>query len=99
MKTINFPYIAMALGLLMLMVVLRGSVTDTEGSTALPMLTLLIVNEFAFFLTAIGIYIGIRQIAASGYKLLSNPLYSLTILICILLCIQFVLLGIKLWPL
>lgn len=99
MKTINFPYIALALGLFLLLVVERGSQTDADGLTALPLLTLLIANECAFILSAIGAYIGIKQIAGTGYRLLKNPLYSLTTLLCILLTIQFTLLGIKLWPL
>lgn len=99
MKTINFPYIALALGVFLLMVVHRGSQTDSDGVTALPLLTLLIANECAFFLTAVGSFIGIRQLRSIDYKLTLNPLYTMTTVLCILLTIQFALLGIKLWPL
>ena len=99
MKTINFPYIALALGLLLLLVVTRGSETDTEGFTILPLLTLLIVNECAFFLTAAGSFIGLKQLNSSGFNFRKNPLYFMTTVICILLTIQFTLLGFELWPL
>jgi hypothetical protein len=99
MKTINFPYLALALGVFLLLVVHRGSQTDSDGITALPLLTLLIANEGAFFMTAIGSFIGIRQLHAVKYKLMLNPLYTMTTILCILLTIQFALLGIKLWPL
>jgi hypothetical protein len=95
MKTINMPYLAAALGVILLLVVMRGSVTDADGNTALPLLTLLIFNECAFFLTAAGSFIGIRQILAKGFK----AFYSITTLLCILLTVQFILLGFKLWPL
>lgn len=95
MKTFNFPYIAVVLGLLLLLMIMRGSETDSDGITALPLLTLLIVNECAFFLTAAGAFIGIRHIRTIGFK----AFYSATTLLCILLTIQFALLGFKLWPL
>ena len=99
MKTINFPYLALALGLLLLLIVTRGSETDAEGFTALPLLTLLIVNECAFFLTAAGTFIGLKHLYSSEFKFRKNPLYFMTTVICILLTIQFTLLGIELWPL
>ena len=99
MKTINFPYIALALGLFLLLVITRGSETDAEGITALPLLTLLIVNECAFFLTAAAAYIGIKQLYTSGFNFKKNPVYIMTTVLCILLTIQFTLLGIDLWPL
>jgi len=99
MKTINFPYLALALGLFLLMVVTRGSQTDSEGITALPLLTLLIVNECAFFLTLAGTIIGLKYLRSINFKFSLKPLYTITTVLCILLTIQFILLGIKLWPL
>lgn len=99
MKTINFPYIALALGLFLLLVVTRGSETGAQGLTALPLLTLLIVNECAFFLTAAGTFIGLKQLYSGGLSIRKNPLYFMTTVICSLLTIQFTLLGIELWPL
>ena len=99
MKTYNFPYLALALGLFLLLIVTRGSELDANGITALPLLTLLIINECAFFLTAAGIFIGLKQLKMTGFKLTQNPLYTMTVTLCILLAIQFTLLGINLWPL
>ena len=99
MKTINFPYLALGLGLLLLLIVTKGSEIDSDGATVLPLLTLLIINECAFFLTAAGAFIGIKQIKSIGYKISIKSLYMLTTVLCILLTVQFLLLGIKLWPL
>jgi len=99
MKTINFPYLSLALGLLLLMLITRGSETEIDGTPALPLLTLLIINECAFFLSAAGSFIGIRYLSSIDFKLSLKPLYSITTVLCILLTIQFTLLGIKLWPL
>jgi len=60
---------------------------------------LLIINECAFFLSAAGSFIGIRYLSSIDFKLSLKPLYSITTVLCILLTIQFTLLGIKLWPL
>lgn len=99
MKTTNFPYLAVALALFLLMVITRGSQTGSDGETALPLLTLLIINECAFFLTLAGVFIGLRYLKSIDFKFSLKPLYTITTLLCILLTIQFTLLGIKLWPL
>ncbi len=99
MNTINFPYLALALGVFLLLVVTIGSETNEEGFTALPLLTLLIFNEGAFLLTAVGSYIGLKQLYSNGFNFRKNPLYFMTTVVCVLLTIQFVILGIKLWPL
>lgn len=99
MKTINFPYLSLALGLLLLMLITRGSETGIDGTPTLPLLTLLIINECAFFLSVAGSFIGIRYLRSIDFKLSLKPLYSITTVLCILLTIQFTLLGIKLWPL
>lgn len=98
-KAINFPYLALASGVFLLLVVTIGSQTDAEGITVLPLLTLLIFNEGAFLLTAVGSYIGLKQLYSSEFNFSKNPLYFMTTIMCVLLTIQFVLLGFKLWPL
>ncbi len=95
MKTVSFPYIALALGLFLLLVVVRGSQITSDGSTSLPLLTLLVVSEFSFFVNAIGAYIGFNHSLKSGFK----PLYGIITLLCLLLSFYFLWLGIKLWPL
>jgi hypothetical protein len=103
MKTINFPYLALALGLFLLMLVTKGSETVQDGTqdetTVLPLLTLLIANECAFILSAIGAFIGLKNLKTINFKFSLKPLYTITTVLCILLTIQFTLLGINLWPL
>ncbi|MES9925304.1 MAG: hypothetical protein ABW152_14530 [Candidatus Thiodiazotropha endolucinida] len=60
----------------------------------MPLLTLLAVSEFAFFVTAVGAYYGVMQILAVGIK----PLNAVVTLCCILLSIGLMWLGIELWP-
>ena len=99
MKTLNFPYLAMALGIFLLLVITRGSETGSDGETALPLLTLLIINECAFILSAVGVFIGFKYLHTINFNFRLKPLYTMTTLVCVLLTIQFTLLGIKLWPL
>ncbi len=99
MKTINFPYLALALSLFLWIVVDRGSLLGGDGQTALPLLTLLIINECAFFLSVAGAVIGVKYLKSINFQFSQKPLYSMTTLLNILLTIQFTLLGIKLWPL
>ena len=94
MNKINFPYIALGLGLFIMLVLISGFEARKEGVTVIPLLTLLVASEFAFFVTAIGGYIGIRHIKETGMK----PLYTGVTLFCILLSICFLLLGVALWP-
>lgn len=95
MKTFNFPYIASGLGLTLMLLVMIGSNTDNDGATSLPLLTLLIVSEFSFFVTAIGAYIGIKHIRSVGIK----PVYTFITVLCAFLSLRFAFLGINLWPL
>ena len=95
MKKIHFPYIAFGLGGLLMMFVIKGSELDADGQTLIPLLTLLIFNECAFILAAIGVYIGL-----TNYKQAENRrFYLLSTGGCALLAVLFLLQGIKLWPL
>lgn len=94
MKTCNFPYIALGLGLLLMLIVMKGSEPVGERTTLVPLLTLLVVSEFAFFVTAIGGVIGIRHARAQGFK----PMYMISTILCLLLAVAFMLKGIDLWP-
>ncbi|PHS68664.1 MAG: hypothetical protein COB23_08985 [Methylophaga sp.] len=95
MKTINFPFIAVALGLMLMLVVVRGSQIGEDGTTTLPLLTLLVVSEFCFFVNAIGAYIGIKHMYATSIK----PAYAAVTVVCVILAARFMWLGITLWPL
>jgi len=94
MKKSNFLYIALGLGILLVFVVNKGSQID-DGKTSIPLLTLLAISEVAFIVTAIGAYIGIREIRSNGFKLIDT---TITIF-CALLSARFLILGIDLWPL
>ena len=99
MKTVNFPYLAATLGLFLLLIINRGSQLDGDGITALPLLTLLIVNECAFFLCIAGVFIGAKQLRTGAEKFSLMSTYTIVTVLCILLSIVFALLGVKLWPL
>lgn len=95
MKTLHFPYIALGLSSVFLLLVLQGSQPNSDGITVLPLLTSLVLSEFCVFITAIAVYIGIKNIAQFGLR----SLYALSTLLCALLFIRFLILGIALWPL
>lgn len=91
----NFPYVALFLGMMfMLVVVLGGQVNEATNSTRLPLLTLLIVCEFAFFLTAIGAFVSIKQILSQGVSVKM----VIVALLCALSAITFMTKGISFWP-
>lgn len=94
MKKEKFPFIAFAMGLFFMLLVIKGSEVRDNGVTLIPLLTLLVVSEFAFFVNAIGAYIGIKHTLATGIK----PLYTIVTTACILLAIFFSWMGITLWP-
>ncbi|NOX08355.1 MAG: hypothetical protein GXP22_02490 [Gammaproteobacteria bacterium] len=94
MKTFNFPYIALGLGLVLMLVVMKGSELDSKGVTAIPLLTLLIVSEFSFFVNVIGAYVGIKHMRSVRVK----PVYKVMTLFCIVLAVRFMFFGLALWP-
>jgi hypothetical protein len=93
-KTYTFPYIAFGLGVTLMLLVIIGGQVREQGSTAIPLLTLLVVSEFAFFVTAIGGYLGIKRTLETGIK----PLYATVTVLCGLLSVWFLWMGIQLWP-
>ncbi|MGR9089861.1 MAG: hypothetical protein ACU85U_04685 [Gammaproteobacteria bacterium] len=88
MQTRQFPLIALGFGIVL------GLVT-VVGSTTLPLLTRLVVAEFAFFVTSIGAFMSFRQSRGQGIK---SPTL-LTGVLCGALAVFFLLRGIALWPL
>ena len=94
MKKQAFPWIALSLGLLVMVTLLGAGALRPAEEYALPMLTMLIVDEFGFFLTAIGAGIGISVLMKEGVRVS----LLITTLACIILCIGFLLLGFRLWP-
>lgn len=94
-KTFKFPYIALALATIILFIVTYGSQLDDTGYTRMPLLTLLVMSEFAFFVSAIGCYIGISHSLKTEFK----AIYTIATALCLLFAIRFTMLGITLWPL
>lgn len=88
MQTRQFPFLALGFGIIL-------GVVSIAGATQLPLLTRLVVAEFAFFVTAIGAFIAFRQVRDRGVQrsvLLSG-------VACAVLAVFFLLRGIALWPL
>lgn len=88
MKFKVFPYVAVGLALIATLLVTRNS-----GASEIPLLTLLVMTEVAFFATAIGAFIGFKQIRAVGIKTHYTPVTAA----CALLAGQCLWLGMGLW--
>jgi len=88
MQTRQFPHIALGFGIVL-------GVVTVAGATMLPLLTRLVVAEFAFFVTSIGAYIAFRH--SRGHGIASSTL--ITGVLCSALAVFFLLRGIALWPL
>lgn len=95
MKKTVYPYIALALGVSLLIALSASSALAIEDRPALPLLTLLIISEFGFIVTGIGAIVGIRAINTSPRKVMM----ALTALACAAMSARFMLLGIEFWPL
>ena len=95
MKTFNFPYVALGLGLFLMLLLVKGGEVGPDGAVLLPLLTRMIISEFAFFVTAFAVYIGVKHIRVIGMK----PVYTSATLLCLVLSARFLVLGIDLWPL
>jgi len=94
MTKLSYPWLALGLGLLLVFGLLQSGALATDGAPALPLLTLLLISEFGFFATAIGAFIGIRQLRAGRA---ATALLPVT-LGCAALAAAFLYLGIRLWP-
>ena len=66
MTNLSFPWLALGLGLLVAVGLAVSGAFSPEGTYKLPLLTMLIVNEFGFFVTAIGAGLGINALLKKG---------------------------------
>jgi hypothetical protein len=89
-----FPWLALSLGLLVALGLTGSGALGPAEAYRLPVLTLLIINEFGFFLTAIGAGIGINRLLAQGMQ----PGLLFSAIGCGVLAAGFLYLGIRLWP-
>ena len=94
MGKLTFPWLALGLGLLVAVGLLSSGALSPDASYALPLLTMLIVNEFGFFVTAIGAGVGVNMILKDGMQ---TPLLMVIIGDAIL-AVGFLFLAIRLWP-
>jgi hypothetical protein len=94
MGNFSFPWLALGMGLLVAAGLLTSGVLSPETGYALPLLTMLIVNEFGFFVTAIGAGVGVNMLLKSGMQV---PLLTVVIA-CAIMAAGFLYLAIRLWP-
>ncbi|MCB1735269.1 MAG: hypothetical protein H6981_03395 [Gammaproteobacteria bacterium] len=94
MKSYQLPYLATPLGLLLMLVIMVGGQHTAPDTTVLPLLTLLMICEFAFFVTGAAAFLGIRHIRSTGFK----PVYAAFTGMCALLALRFLMLGLGFWP-
>jgi len=89
-----FPWVALGVGLLIVLLLMLTGALQPETARSLPLLTHLIVAEFGFFLTAIGAGMAVRDMLSGG------RMASLLIAAagCGLLAAGFLWLGVQLWP-
>ena len=90
----KFPFIAALIGFILTVIVMKGSGLQADGQTFIPLLTLLLVSEFGAIVTAIGVFLGIKQFLATK-KITVNTGVALA---CAMLSIHFIVLGLQLWP-
>jgi hypothetical protein len=94
MTNTGFPGLALVIGILAAAGLLQSGALAPGAEHALPLLTLLVVSEFAFFVTAIGAGVGINAMLNRGVR----PAVLLPTLGCAVLAAGFLYLGIRLWP-
>ena len=94
MGKLTFPWLALGLGLLVATGLLASGALWPGGNYELPLLTMLIVNEFGFFVTAIGAGVGINSLVKDG----AQPSLLMVIIACAVMAAGFLYLAIKLWP-
>jgi hypothetical protein len=89
-----FPWIALGVGLVLALVMIKTGALQGGGEPGLPLLTRLIMAEFGFFLTAIGAGMATRNMLLQGFSA------SLAAAAAggVLLAAGFLWLGLKLWP-
>jgi hypothetical protein len=92
MKKELYPSVALFLGSVLLVAVTLGGKTNPQGLSTLPLLTLLLMSEFGFFVTAVAAYAGARQcLQKITFRSLVSALSNLV------LAVLFARLGLGLW--
>ncbi len=94
MSSEKFPYIAIALGVIFYVVLSLGGQLHADGSTHLPLLTLLLVSEFGFISHLAALYIVVKKCLRVGI----NVELLITASCCIIFIGYFLMTGLKFWP-
>lgn len=94
MNADKFPWLALGMGLTLMLILVAAGALQSDQETLLPLLTLLIMNEFGFVVTLIGTVQSVRRLLRSGIQL-QTLVISLG---CGALALAFLLLGVSLWP-
>ena len=88
----SYPWLALGLGLVIGLVLLRfGTTAAGEG---MPLLTALLMCEFGFLVTAIAAGIGLRDLARQGMNVAKLLLLAGNVL----LAANFLRMGLAFWP-
>lgn len=90
----SFPWLALALGLLLALLLLRFSPLNTDTGPTLPLLTALLMSEFGFLTTAVAAGIGIRDLMRTGLRFYGALITTGNAM----LALVFLRLGLLLWP-
>jgi hypothetical protein len=90
----SYPWLALGLGLVLSLVLMRYAGPGGEGEPRLPLLTGLLMAEFGFLVTAIAGGVGIRDLVKQGMDMRVVVLVAANLL----LAANFVRLGLQLWP-
>ena len=94
MGKLSFPWLAMGMGLLVAVGLVASGVLSPDANYDLPLLTMMIVNEFGFFVTAIGAGIGINALLKEGML----PALLMVTITCGVMAAGFLFLAVRLWP-
>ncbi|MGD2081591.1 MAG: hypothetical protein PVF91_01410 [Chromatiales bacterium] len=90
----RFPWVALGVGLILALVLVQSGATSPATEQALPLLTLLLISEFGFLVTAVGALLGARTLVSRGFVLRQ----ALVVAGCTALSAGFLILGLDLWP-
>jgi hypothetical protein len=90
----SYPWLALGLGLILTLVLMRYATPGAEGSRQLPLLTGLLMAEFGFLVTAIAGGVCLRELLKQGMEKSAFML----LIANLLLAVNFVRLGLQLWP-
>ncbi len=90
----SYPWIALGLGLILSLVLMRYGTPDGAAGYKLPLLTGLLMAEFGFLVTAIAAGICVRDLVKQGIEIIAIVL----LIGNLILAANFIRLGLQLWP-